>query len=146
MQLVSTLDAWFEQQLNDLDVEASTRAYIVNLLARTDVKDNLHRESVVLLFAQARAKSNFDSYRRVGDWSMWTHIVCPELINDEHELLQTLGRLSYYACHRMLRGEWRLYEELADSMVDIVDDVRSRLGIVLRTQYNQSAMILPRIV
>lgn len=125
MELVTRLDEWFAYQLSDLRCGRETRAYVVNVLAGHI--DDMSHESVVLAYHDAALTGNFATFQRIGDWSLWVSAIHPHQNQGQRDLVETFGRLSYFACHRIMRGQWRLYEELADELPAIVYDIRCRI-------------------
>ncbi len=87
----------------------------------------MSQESVVLAFYAARQSGDFEAFQRVGDWVLWVSSVGPYPDKGQRDMVETFGRLSYYSCHRVLRGSWPLYEELANELPAIVYDVRCNL-------------------
>ena len=77
-----------------------------------------------MAFNSARETNQFEAYKQVGDWVLWFGTFCPERMNSFRQVYESCGRLSYAACHRILRGQWPLYEELADELPIIVNNTR----------------------
>lgn len=124
---VVRLEDWFCEQLQEVSVSDPARAYLTTLFSSMKTtKDDMSRESVVLAYARARDRREFSEFQRIGDWTIWSLSMVPEHVK-EHDLAVDLGRLSYYACWRMLRGEWTLYEELADDLPRISRKVSKAL-------------------
>jgi len=125
---VASLTTWFSQQLDDIRCHEDTKAYVVNLLSRFKPEDELADRSVVVAYAAAKQSGDFSSFQRIGDWVLWAEAIQPGLVSLERHVVSSIGRLSYYACHRIMRGQWRLYEELADELLPIAADVRRKLA------------------
>lgn len=125
MELVTRLDAWFADRLTDIRCGAEARAYVVGVLSNRI--DDMSDESVVLAFQDASMKGSFATFQRIGDWTLWVSAFAPHPQRGQRELVEKFGRLSYFACHRIMRGQWRLYEELADELPAIVYDVRKEI-------------------
>lgn len=127
---IARLDQWLSERLRTLRCGDDTRAYVVGVLQRFQ-RDagslDMSRESVVLAFHEARLRGDFAGFQRIGDWTLWVSSVQPTQDRAQREVIETFGRLSYYSCHRLMRGQWRLYEELADELPVIVYDVRCNL-------------------
>jgi len=129
MDVVPRLGDFFSEELSDLRCGTDTRAYIVGVFSNAPACD-MSDESVVLAFSDARIKSDFVAYQRIGDWVLCTETFWP---NRTNEPIETIGRLSYHACHRLM-AKWPLYEELADELPYIVRRVRltfERRGLVI---------------
>jgi len=124
---VKSLDDWFQQQLNGLGCRPETIAYIVGVLKEQSHHKELRERSIILAYQDAIARRDFAAYQQLGDWILWVDVVLPASIKDNRQLFETIGRLSYYACYRMLYNKWDLYEELADRLPVIAKHVRDRL-------------------
>jgi hypothetical protein len=96
-------------------------------MASLRVADDMHGTSIVLAYGEACTSGSFAGYKRIGDWVLWVDTFAPAAMGTCHELVESMGRLSYYACHRILRRRWYLYEELADDMPRIVYDLRAAI-------------------
>lgn len=124
MEIVTRLDRWFASRLEPLKFGADTKAYVTGVLSRLQVNDMLVHDSIVLAFDDARRTGGFAEFQRIGDWVLWVDALHPSFIAEHHEVVESIGRLSYYACHRLMRGQWPVYEELADQFPAIVRGVR----------------------
>ena len=127
---VSALDAWFADRLHGLQYSAETIAYVAGVLkalSRPSDEDVFANRSIVLAYRDAVATGSFTEFQRIGDWVLWAQVVVPEHVAPHRELVQSIGRLSYYTCHRILMGKWRVYEELADELPTLARHVRHRL-------------------
>lgn len=128
MDLIKRLDDWFADKLDGLQCAPDTLAYVVGVLGKKRWEgDILAGESIVLAFNDALVTSDFVSFQRIGDWVLWVDSVYPEYINGHRELIESIGRRSYYTCHRIMRGQWHVYEELADELPSIAEKVRRKL-------------------
>ena len=116
MVIVCDLGSWFEEAFSGVPCSPEARAYVVSVFKQYGLRNDtdLSKRSVVLEYVEAVSRSDFETYRRLGDWVMWRTTVLPD--KETFELEQTFGRLSYLACDRILRKQWHLYEELADEM------------------------------
>ena len=124
-----TLDSWFFERLSGISPNAETHAYVVNVLARMRPESDMSKDSIVIEFERARlGGGGLVAYQRIGDWTLWVDVFCPEHVEPHRDVFMTLGRLSYGSCHRLLRGRWGLYEELADSLPEIIERVRCKLS------------------
>lgn len=125
MELVTRLDDWFAGQLTNLRCGSEARAYVVGVLS-TRI-DDMSDESVVLAYRDAAETGSFATFQRIGDWTLWASAFAPHPSKAQRDLIERFGRLSYFSCYRIMRGQWRLYEELADELPAIVYDVRCRI-------------------
>jgi len=82
-------------------------------------------ESIVLAYAEARARYDFIRFQRIGDWVLWVGVCYPGFIQQDRHIIETIGRRSYDACYRITGGSWVIYEELADELPAIVEELRN---------------------
>lgn len=122
MELVTRLDDWFDRQLVNVRCGPDARAYVIGVLSGR--VDDMSDQSATVAFQQAMLTGDFPTFQRIGDWSLWVSAFAPHPLKGQRDLVERFGRLSYSACHRIMRGQWRLYEELADELPAIVYDVR----------------------
>ena len=130
MDIIVGLDSWFADRLHGMRRKPETVAYIAGVLkslAKPRELDDLSKRSVVLEFAYARETGDLATFQRIGDWVLWVNIVMPESLEGTREAVESVGRQSYYTCHRILRGQWRVYEELADDLPTIARSARHML-------------------
>lgn len=137
MDVIVGLDSWFADRLRHLKHKPETVAYVVSVLkslAKPKACDDLSKRSIVLEFASARESGDFATFQRIGDWVLWVDIVMPESLAGTREIVESVGRQSYYACHRILRGQWRIYEELADELPVIANSAHRILYNLAREE------------
>ena len=130
MDVIQGLDAWFTERLQGLNYRPETVAYVAGVLKAQSSPKNaacMAGKSVVLAYADARQAGDFLQFQRIGDWVLFVDIVLPDSLKNEREAVETIGRLSYLACYRMLRYKWQLYEELADQLPVLAQHVRHKL-------------------
>ncbi len=130
MDIIKGLDGWFAERLHGLQYRPETIAYVAGVLktlAHPRDEDDFSKKSVVLAYAEAQASGDFATYQRIGDWVLWVNAVLPGSIVGSKDAVESIGRQSYYSCHRILRGQWVVYEELADELPSIARHVRRML-------------------
>jgi hypothetical protein len=127
---VTSLRSWFSERLTGVPCRPDTLAYVVGLMTTIDSKPNvsLVTGSIVLAFAEARSIPTFDRFQRIGDHVLWVTTMCPAFFAGNEDVSETIGRLSYQTCHRLMNRQWPLYEELADDLPTIAKSVRQRLS------------------
>jgi len=128
---VTGLETWFVEQLQGLRCSPETRAYVANVLKtlshpHEDAVFAGRNCSVIAAYQEAVVKNDFATYQRIGDWVLWVDAMCPDSLRGKQEVVENFGRLAYYSCHRILRGQWHIYEELADSLPSIATRIRQR--------------------
>ena len=124
--LSSSINDWFKHQLSNVRCSDEAKAYITNVMVENlkSREPTMDGQSVVLAYKRATDTGRFETFQMLGDWTLWTSVNAPYPEKGERDLVETCGRLSYCSCHRIMMGRWRLYEELADEMPSIVNDVR----------------------
>jgi hypothetical protein len=119
MDIVTRLDAWFVERLRGLPAQPETIAYVGGVLVSLGHPDDAEvfaERSLVLAYQDAVLKGDFLNFQLIGDWILWASIIFPEHLSGVRELVDGLGCSSYRACHRILRGQWQVYAELADGL------------------------------
>jgi hypothetical protein len=121
---------WFEKRLADIPCTRETRTYIAGVMMKYVVSnnDNLCDRSIVLAWAEARDSHDIVKFQRLGDWILWSASLVPQSF-DSLGIVQAVGQQSYDACYRLLRRQWKLYDELASDLPRIVSSVNQRLQI-----------------
>jgi hypothetical protein len=128
MERVVRLEDWFGKSLESVEASPDARAYLVSLFASMkSAEDDLSKKSIVLTYAEARDRGDFAGFQRLGDWVLWSMSFAPHSMAVP-DLALDFGRLSYYACWRLTRKEWRVYEELADDLPRLSRNIRRNLG------------------
>jgi hypothetical protein len=120
---------FFDEMLIDLPCHKDTRAYIVSIYGKyKSSRFDLSKDSVTLQFAQARDKQDFLIYQNLGDWIFFTNTLAPSYIQSGgKDYYDTIARLSYYSCYKLINRQWKLFEELADDFVMIESQVKKKL-------------------
>ena len=122
-------EAWFAERLKSLPQSDEVKAYVVGVFTRyiINVDDELSRESIVLAYDKAQQAGDFNGFQRIGDWVLWVRTFAPTSIGCQPKLVDALGSASYNACHRIMRGQWKVYEELALQLPILTAMIRARL-------------------
>lgn len=120
---------FFEDLLIDLECQRDTKAYIVSIYGKFRSADHdLSKDSVTLLFAQARNKHDFLSYQNLGDWIFFSNTMAPSYLQDaSQDYYQTIAQLSYYSCYKLINKQWKLFEELSDNFSKLENQVKNKL-------------------
>ena len=128
MERVVRLEDWFSVTLESVEASPDARAYLVSLFSSMkSAEEDLSKKSIVLSYADARNKGEFAGFQRLGDWVLWSMSCAPHSMAVP-DLALDFGRLSYYACWRLTRKEWTVYEELADDLPRLSRSIRRTLG------------------
>jgi hypothetical protein len=123
------ISSFFDELLNDLHCQNDTKAYIVSIYGKYKTAEfDLSKDSVTLLFAQARSKQDFLCYQNLGDWIFFANTIAPQhLHHASKDYYDTVARLSYYSCYKLINRQWKLFEELADDFLTLEEQVKKRL-------------------
>jgi hypothetical protein len=127
---VNRLELWFAERFQGLRTWHSNEvvAYVTGVFGNRRLAQNdLSTASVTLAYESARAKRDFAELQRVGDWVLWVEAMCPDSLGHNHDIVENFGRLSYYACHDIMRGQWHVYAELANDLPVIAKHVQHHL-------------------
>jgi hypothetical protein len=120
---------FFDELLIDLDCHQDTRAYIISIYGKyRTAQFDLSKDSVTLLFAQARRKQDFLTYQNLGDWIFFTNTLVPNHLKfASKEYYDTIARTSYYSCYKLINKQWKLFEELSDNFIVLESEVKNKL-------------------
>ena len=124
---------FFDEILSDLRCHQDTRAYIVSIYGKYKSPDlDLSKHSISLEFAQARSKHDFFIYQNLGDWIFFSNTMIPQHLKfASKDYYDTVARLSYYSCYKIINKQWKLFEELADDFSNIERQVKDKLKPLL---------------
>lgn len=120
---------FFEELLTDIECQYDTKSYIISIYGKYKSSEfDLSKESITLLFSQARNKQDFLTYQNLGDWIFFSNTIAPNHLNNaSKEYYNTIARLSYYSCYKLIDKKWRLFEELADNFSILENQVKHKL-------------------
>lgn len=123
------IGSFFDELLIDLECHSDTRAYIVSIYEKfVTTEFDLSKDSVTLRFAQARSKQDFLTYQNLGDWIFFSNTIAPQHLQfASKEYYDTIARLSYYSCYKLINRQWVLFEELADDFLALEEQVKIRI-------------------
>jgi hypothetical protein len=128
---METLNKSFNDFLSDklsiLDCDRDTRSYIVSILDSFKRSQfDYSKQSITLLYSEAKSRQDFLTFQRVGDWLFLCHSVFPEHLNQaSSDYYLAVGQLSYDYCYRLLNKEWKLYQCLADNLPNLTKQTRN---------------------
>lgn len=128
-QHFKTIENYFDEVLQTLPCENATKAYIVSIYAKyRSAEHDLSKDSLTLLFAQAKEKQDFISFQDIGDWIFFSNTIVPNHLNNASpDYYHTLGKISYYSCYRLIQKQWKLFEELSDNFVVLENETKKLL-------------------
>lgn len=116
MDKFSNLDGFFQEIFKDLKCQEETKSYIISIFTKfRKSEEDLSKDSLTILYFDARTNQDFYKFQKVGDWIFFTSTVAEShLSNASKGYYENIGRLSYYSCYRLINRQWRLFEQLAD--------------------------------
>jgi len=128
----NNITCFFEEKLSDLQCRQDTKAYIISIYGKyKSASFDLSKDSVTLLFAQARSKHDFSTYQNLGDWIFFINTLAPNHLKDaSKEYYDAVAKSSYYSCYTIIDKQWRLFEELSDNFTILEAEVKKRLKIL----------------
>ena len=124
---------FFDELLNDLECQRDTRAYIVSIYGKYKSSEfDLSKDSVTIQLAQARSKQDFLAYQNLADWIFFSNTMAPDHLKfASKDYYDTVARMSYYSCYRLINRQWKLFEELSDNLLVLEDQVKRKCdGII----------------
>ena len=121
---------FFEDLLDDLECQRDTKAYIISIYGKYKTSQfDLSKDSVTLLFAQARSNQDFLTYQNLGDWIFFSNTLAPDHLKfASKDYYDTVARVSYYSCYRLINRQWKLFEELSDNFLYLEKQVKNKLS------------------
>jgi hypothetical protein len=129
VEVAYKLPEFFGLLLQDLQCHPNTRAYLVGLFSDfKSANHDLSKQSITLAYANARSTQNFIAFQCLGDWLLYCQSFYPKSLSTASpEYYHSIGRLSYYACYRLLQRKFLIYEELADNLIQLEEQIRELL-------------------
>jgi hypothetical protein len=124
---------FFDELLNDLECQRDTKAYIVSIYGKYKSSEfDLSKDSVTIQLAQARSKQDFLTYQNLADWIFFSNTMAPDHLKfASKDYYDTVARMSYYSCYRLINRQWKLFEELSDNLLVLEDQVKRKFdGII----------------
>lgn len=119
---------FFKDLLIDLKCEYDTKAYIVSIYGKYKSSEtDLSKDSITLLFAQARDKQDFFTYQNLGDWIFFINTIAPKHLQyADKKYYDTIAKLSYNSCYKLINRQWKLFEELSDNFSYLETEVKDK--------------------
>lgn len=123
---------FFDDLLIDLECQQATKAYIVSIYGKYKSSQfDLSKDSVTVLFAQARNNQDFLAYQNLGDWIFFANTMASNHLRfASKDYYDTVARLSYYSCYNLINRQWKLFEELSDNFLVLEQQVKKKLEII----------------
>jgi hypothetical protein len=127
----SLLEDFFVSLANDLKCERETQTYIISILVQNkNAEHDLSKESLTLIYSDAFFNQDFGKFQNIGDYVFFINSIFPQYFQAASEQYYIhLGQLSYYQCYKILQRKWKLYEEIADRLPELTEELRNKLII-----------------
>ena len=132
IHIQANINNFFEELLADIECQPTTRIYITSIYGKyKSAEFDLSKDSVTLLFAQARLKQDFLLYQNLGDWIFFSNTMAPAHLRfASKDYYDTIAQLSYFSCYKIINRQWKLFEELADNLPVLEREVKDKLTSV----------------
>ncbi len=129
INIYDNLYSYFDDIFSQLKCHRDTRAYVIGVYEKYKYnKNDLSKESIGLLFLEAKLNQNFEQFQIIGDWLTFSFSMFPEHLKSAGpEYYSNIARLSYYSCFRLVNKTWPVYENLADDFIPLTNKIRSSL-------------------
>jgi hypothetical protein len=139
------INDFFEELLQDVKCHQDTKAYIVSIYGKyKSAQFDLSKDSITVLFAQGQDKQNFLTYQTLGDYIFWANTMAPNHLRQaSKDYYDTVARVSYYSCYRLINRQWKLFEELADNFLFLERQVKEKLVTLKMHQTSADTYIVP---
>lgn len=124
---------FFERVLRNSSASIEVQAYITKTFLDYIVSNEITRDSFVIAYADAKQTSSFLKFQHLGDKVLWINTFHPAGTSDK-TLTDTIGQLSYFTCYRLIQRQWKLYEELADTLPKLTNELSKLFQVKNCTQ------------
>lgn len=120
------LAEYFAEKINCLNCQEDTKAYIVSIFQKYRTASfDYSKDSVTLLYARAKNTQSFAEFQNIADWIFYSEILFPESLNSASaDYYQTVAKMSYFTCYKLIQRKWKCFDELADQYSYIVDKTK----------------------
>lgn len=124
---------FFEEKVSNLQCTPDTRSYLVGIFSKYKTSEfDCSQHSITILYSEAKLKNNFADYQTLADWLLFISSLAPaHLKHASKDYYDTIARLSYYSCFKLINKQWRCYEEIADNYIYIENSLRKNLSNTL---------------
>ena len=123
------LDEIIVNTLRDVNCSNLAKEYIRSVFKKPEPIS----DSIVLKFLDARSKSDFSLYQKIGDWSLFC--LSFDFLPQDASVLQHIGAQSYHACFSLLKNEWQIFYELGSNIEKIPYQTKNSFALqMLKTE------------
>lgn len=122
----TNLNDFFNEKIQTINCEEPTRAYILSIFKKYKYAEyDFSNQSVTILYCNAKDSQNFSKFQNLGDWLFFSETMFPKSLNAATpDYYETIARLSYYSCYRLINKQWKLFEELSDNYSYLIDETK----------------------
>jgi len=128
---VERLDEWLVEQIRSVEHRDEVVAYVADVLSHPSRCD-MSKESVVIAFSKARETMRFETFQRIGDWTLWSLSNMTSLDVSIETVHESFGSMSYAICDSMLKGQWKLYKTLSIELPELTKKISTVIHKVQR--------------
>jgi hypothetical protein len=126
MILKTNLIDYFQDKLERLNCQETTKAYIVSVFSKPTV--NYSKDSITILYSEAKFSYKFDKFQNLADWILFVKAIYPEHLKDASEdYYNAVAQDSYYKCYMIMNRQLKIFEEIADNFPKITKTLNSEL-------------------
>lgn len=126
---LNVLEDYFVEKVNNLRGRSDTKAYITSTLLKYKTSTfDLSKEILILEYAKAKEKNDFNIYQNLADWILFVGSIYPAVLKDpSEEYYYSIAQNSYYKCYMIVKKQWLCYEELSDRLPEITYHLNAEL-------------------
>ncbi len=123
----NNVNKYFAEQLELLNCQEKTKAYIVSILSKyKHASFDYSNSSLTLLYNEARLQSNFYTFQNLADWIFFCEVIFPKHLQDSSKnYYHSLAQVAYYNCYKLINKQIDIYENLADEFTPLTIKTKS---------------------
>lgn len=126
--LHNNITKFFEEKLSDLECEEETRSYIIGIYSKFKIDNDLSKNSITLLYADAKYSQDFVIFQKLGDYIFFSQTITPGYLKHaSKEYYNTIAKLSYYSCYRLTNRKLNVYKNIGDNFEHLENQVKIKL-------------------
>jgi hypothetical protein len=118
---------FIQERTSKLNTEnRETKSYVHGIF-RQYISSNgdLSKDIIIIKYSEAQKDHSFQKHQQLADWLFFGLSTFPEHFNNcSQEYYETIGKMSYYKCYKILHRKWPCFEELADRFEEFVDNIK----------------------
>lgn len=120
---LNNLEDFFIEKVKSLPISREdTKAYVTSTFVKyKNTTSDLSKKSLTIEFSEAKSNWSFSKFQEIGDWILWAESMFPTALNDaSKEYYHTLGQICFYKCYIITKRNWKVFEEIADTLPNII--------------------------